>query len=134
MITHRIDARQGKLCVTVEVDLAAIQGRLPLPAAPSDDAVYRRLMSYLLLRVGPDVFYTAETLVGQPEIGSVKWFDDARGFGFIRAEDGVECFVHQRHLVMGGWRTLEAGQPVRFTRRAIQREEGGFEALEVTPL
>lgn len=47
--------------------------------------------------------------------GSVKWFDDAKGYGFIRQfSGGGECFVHHSAILMSGHRTLTAGQTVEF--------------------
>ena len=46
--------------------------------------------------------------------GTVKWFNDAKGFGFITADDGVDVFVHHTAIVADGFRTLEANERVRF--------------------
>jgi CspA family cold shock protein len=48
-------------------------------------------------------------------IGSVKWFDNARGYGFIVAEDGVDVFVHFSVICMDGFKTLRQGQAVEYT-------------------
>lgn len=48
--------------------------------------------------------------------GSVKWFNDAKGFGFITSE-GVDYFVHYSSLAMDGFRKLSEGQTVRFEAR-----------------
>jgi CspA family cold shock protein len=47
-------------------------------------------------------------------IGSVKWFDNARGYGFIVAEDGVDVFVHFSVICMDGFKTLRQGQAVEY--------------------
>jgi CspA family cold shock protein len=48
-------------------------------------------------------------------MGRVKWFNNAKGFGFILPlDDGVDCFVHHSSIVMEGYRTLKAGQSVIF--------------------
>ena len=44
--------------------------------------------------------------------GTVKWFDDSKGFGFIALEDGGDVFVHYRAINGTGRRTLEEGQKV----------------------
>ena len=46
--------------------------------------------------------------------GTVKWFNDAKGFGFIRQENGPDVFVHYSQIVGDGFRTLEEGQAVEF--------------------
>lgn len=48
--------------------------------------------------------------------GTVKWFNDAKGFGFIVAGD-AEAFVHHSQIQGGGFRTLEEGQRVEFDLR-----------------
>ena len=46
--------------------------------------------------------------------GKVKWFNDAKGFGFIEADDGTDVFVHQTAIITEGHRTLSEGQSVEF--------------------
>jgi len=47
--------------------------------------------------------------------GTVKWFNDAKGFGFITPEDGSkDCFVHHTAIVAEGFRTLAEGDRVEF--------------------
>jgi CspA family cold shock protein len=46
--------------------------------------------------------------------GTVKWFNDAKGFGFIQMDGGEDVFVHQSAIVMEGHRTLSEGQRVEF--------------------
>ena len=47
--------------------------------------------------------------------GTVKWFNDAKGFGFITPEDGgKDCFVHHSAIQMQGFRSLQEGQRVEF--------------------
>lgn len=48
------------------------------------------------------------------EKGTVKWFNDAKGFGFITREAGADVFVHHTAIVSEGFRTLAEGQPVTF--------------------
>jgi len=46
--------------------------------------------------------------------GTVKWFNDAKGFGFIQSDDGQDVFVHQSEIQMEGFRTLAEGAKVEF--------------------
>ena len=48
------------------------------------------------------------------QIGTVKWFNDAKGFGFISRENGPDVFVHFRAITGSGFRTLTEGQRVVF--------------------
>jgi cold shock protein len=46
--------------------------------------------------------------------GTVKWFNDAKGFGFITREGGPDLFVHHSAIVAEGFRSLTEGQQVEF--------------------
>jgi CspA family cold shock protein len=46
--------------------------------------------------------------------GKVKWFNDAKGFGFIVREEGPDLFVHHSAIVADGFRSLAEGQQVEF--------------------
>jgi CspA family cold shock protein len=48
-------------------------------------------------------------------IGTVKWFNPTKGFGFIEREDGNDVFVHYSEISATGYRSLEEGQRVEFT-------------------
>ena len=47
-------------------------------------------------------------------VGTVKWFNDAKGFGFISREGGEDVFVHFRAIQGNGFKTLKEGQKVSF--------------------
>ena len=65
-------------------------------------------------------------------IGTVKWFNDAKGFGFITPEDGGEdLFVHQSEIQVQGYRELTEGQRVEFDVTTGQK---GRQASAVKPL
>lgn len=65
--------------------------------------------------------------VGLQEMGTVKWFDAGKGYGFILRDSGAEIFVHYRSLLGEGHRTLYEGQRVTFViaqgRKGLQAEE-----------
>lgn len=46
--------------------------------------------------------------------GTVKWFNNAKGFGFIEREEGPDVFVHYSAIESAGYRSLEDGQRVEF--------------------
>ena len=64
--------------------------------------------------------------------GKVKWFNNAKGYGFVLAESADEdLFVHYSSIEMTGYRTLRAGQEVSFD---IQQGPKGLHAVNVCPL
>lgn len=62
--------------------------------------------------------------------GVVKWFNDAKGYGFIQQEDGPDVFVHYSAINAEGRRTLSDGQNVTFN---VSEGEKGPQAENVTP-
>lgn len=56
------------------------------------------------------------------ETGTVKWFDNAKGYGFIQRNQGEDVFVHFRQIRGEGYRTLQEGQPVQFN--VVQGQKG----------
>lgn len=63
--------------------------------------------------------------------GTVKWFNDAKGFGFIQSDDGQDVFVHQTEIQADGFRTLTEGARVQFE---MTQGPKGPKALAVKPL
>ncbi len=63
--------------------------------------------------------------------GTVKWFNDAKGFGFIERMGAPDVFVHYRAIVGEGRKTLRDGQQVTFE---VSNGEKGPQADNVTPL
>jgi len=61
--------------------------------------------------------------------GKVKWFDDAKGYGFIEQEDGPDVFVHFSAINMPGFKTLREGQAVQFE---VEQGPKGPQAKNVT--
>ncbi len=54
--------------------------------------------------------------------GTVKWFNDDKGFGFIEREDGKDVFVHHSAIAMEGFKTLKEGQ--RVTMEVTEGQKG----------
>ena len=63
------------------------------------------------------------------EIGTVKWFNDAKGYGFISRETGEDVFVHYSSIDGEGYRSLSEGQLVEF---AVEQGSKGPQAVGVT--
>jgi len=64
-------------------------------------------------------------------VGTVKWFDEKKGFGFIIPDEGgADLFVHHSNIVTEGFRTLKDGQKVEFEPAQGKK---GMEATEVKP-
>ena len=62
------------------------------------------------------------------QTGTVKWFNDSKGFGFIERESGEDVFVHFRSIRGEGFRTLKQGAKVEFV---ISETDKGFQAEDV---
>jgi CspA family cold shock protein len=65
------------------------------------------------------------------EQGTVKWFNDAKGFGFISRQSGDDVFVHFSAIGGNGFKSLQEGQAVQFN---VVRGPKGFQAENVQAL
>jgi len=63
--------------------------------------------------------------------GTVKWFNESKGFGFIEREDGPDVFVHFSAIKGDGFKTLAEGQKVEFS---VSDGQKGPQADDVIPL
>ena len=63
--------------------------------------------------------------------GTVKFFNESKGFGFITREGGPDVFVHYSAIQGGGFKTLAEGQQVEFT---VTQGQKGPQAENVTPV
>jgi CspA family cold shock protein len=69
--------------------------------------------------------------VSEKEIGTVKWFNDAKGYGFISRESGDDVFVHHTAIQMEGFKSLSEEQQVEF---AVEQGDKGLQAVDVVPV
>jgi len=68
--------------------------------------------------------------MAEREIGTVKWFNSTKGFGFIERKNGNDVFVHYSEINGNGYRSLEEGQRVEFT---VTEGQKGPQAQNVVP-
>ena len=61
--------------------------------------------------------------------GTVKWFNEQKGFGFITTDDGNDYFVHHSSILAEGYKTLTDGEKVQFE---IEQGEKGPRAVQVS--
>jgi CspA family cold shock protein len=62
------------------------------------------------------------------EVGTVKWFNNDKGFGFIEREKGGDVFVHFKSIAGDGYKSLSEGQRVEFT---VTQGQKGLQAEDV---
>ena len=66
--------------------------------------------------------------MSERQTGTVKWFNDAKGFGFITPQSGDDLFVHFRSIQGSGFKSLQEGQKVSFT---VAQGQKGLQAEDV---
>jgi cold shock protein len=125
MLEHRIERRKDKLRVVLEVPLGELLGQLG-----PNETTYRARLNEYSERVVEDILEVGRLIEQEPENGVVKWFDDAKGYGFISGHDSTDIFVHWHGIAGDGYKSLQAGQAVRFKRRMGKET---FEAVDVEP-
>ena len=64
-------------------------------------------------------------------VGTVKWFNGTKGYGFLSQENGPDVFVHYTAIAAEGYRNLEEGQRVEFS---IEKGPKGLQAVNVVVL
>jgi CspA family cold shock protein len=106
---------------TLEVakfDSQAVEGRYRQPASPP-----------LQQRITSAHFKKQEKGTSMAEQGTVKWFNDAKGYGFISRQNGEDVFVHFSAIQAGGFKSLQEGQTVQFD---VTKGPKGWQAENVT--
>lgn len=66
--------------------------------------------------------------MSERETGTVKWFNDAKGFGFIEREGGEDLFVHHTAIQAEGFKSLSENQKVEFK---VEQGDKGLQAVDV---
>ena len=79
--------------------------------------------------IHPTQFNPGNTI--KMEQGTVKWFNDAKGFGFISRQNGEDVFVHYSAINSNGFKSLQEGQAVQFN---VVKGPKGWQAADVQPL
>src|SRR5450631_279781 len=101
-------------------DSQAVAGRYRQPASPP-----------LQQRIFSAHFKKQEKGTSMAEQGTVKWFNDAKGYGFISRQNGEDVFVHFSAIQAGGFKSLQEGQTVQFD---VTKGPKGWQAENVQPL
>jgi CspA family cold shock protein len=79
--------------------------------------------------IGHNKFYAGESKMSEERhVGTVKWFNATKGFGFIGREDGEDVFVHFSAIDMEGYKRLEENQKVEFS---VEQGPKGLQATNV---
>jgi cold shock protein len=76
----------------------------------------------------PFLIQGVKATMNERVIGTVKWFNASKGFGFIEREGGPDVFVHFSAIQMSGYKSLTEGQKVEFT---IEEGPKGLQAADV---
>ncbi len=67
--------------------------------------------------------------MAERKIGTVKWFNATKGYGFLSQEGGADVFVHYSAIQMDGYKSLEEGMKVEFS---VEKGPKGLQAVNVT--
>jgi cold shock protein len=105
------------------------RGRGALPAAPESAAAVHVLHTEIPSILSQPRFQLKKDTSNTMEQGIVKWFNDAKGFGFISRQNGEDVFVHFSAIQSNGFRSLKEGQAVQFN---VVKGPKGWQAENVT--
>jgi len=68
-------------------------------------------------------------MAAEYEVGTVKWFSNTKGYGFVQRNSGEDVFIHFSAINLDGYRTLNEGQKVKFR---VKQGPKGLQAEDVT--
>jgi CspA family cold shock protein len=93
----------------------------------------RKLGSFFVLTALLQFYqkYEGVSKVTEKEMGTVKWFNDAKGYGFIAREAGEDVFVHHTAIQIEGFKSLSEDQQVEFS---VEQGDKGLQAVDVRPV
>jgi CspA family cold shock protein len=77
------------------------------------------------------LYLTEVNSMSERIVGTVKWFNGSKGYGFLSQPDGADVFVHYSAIQSDGYRTLQEGQKVEFS---IEKGPKGLQAANVIPM
>lgn len=87
------------------------------------------IAAFIAIKTTSKSAYSSTAISSDQERGTVKWFNAAKGFGFITRESGEDIFVHFRSIKGKGHRSLGEGQAVIFS---VTEGDKGLQAVDVT--
>jgi CspA family cold shock protein len=82
-------------------------------------------------KINPFHYSKGVTEMSERVVGTVKWFNSSKGFGFIQREGGPDVFVHFSAIKTDGYKSLTEGQQVEFS---IEQGPKGLQAADVKPI
>lgn len=102
---------------------------MPVKQRPGLLRVWALFLAGTRLEEAEEVFGRGEN-INDREIGTVKWFSDVKGYGFISREGASDVFVHFSAIRVDGFKTLSEGQRVEFS---VEQGAKGPQAVNVVP-
>jgi CspA family cold shock protein len=88
-----------------------------------------RLFHATRLQQKEGILYIYRTKIMSTKTGTVKWFNETRGYGFIQQTDGPDVFAHYNEIKSEGFKTLAEGQAVEF---GVTEGQKGPQAVNIT--
>jgi CspA family cold shock protein len=82
-------------------------------------------------KIKPFSFSKGDLAMSERVVGTVKWFNSSKGFGFIQRDGGPDVFVHFSAIKVDGYKSLTEGQKVEFS---IEQGPKGLQAADVKPV
>jgi cold shock protein len=119
--------RNTKCCGYLPLEYVTILVRLIFAVGKQYPALQRDLPA---LSAKLSAYFNTKEHKHHMETGTVKWFNDAKGYGFISRQNGEDVFVHFSAIESSGFRSLQEGQSVQFD---VVKGPKGWQAENVKP-